>query len=80
MKGKTHDYSHQIQGLDYVLESATDTTQGEKFYMTGQGKGIQCQDTIIILEQSILVRYRIEAIDYYVNPPNAWIALLSKWG
>ena len=75
MKVKLHDYSQQIQGRDYVLESATDATHGERFYMTGKGKGIQRQDAILLPDQS---QYQVEAIDYYGNPPGAWIALLSK--
>ena len=80
MKVKTHDFSHQIQGRDYVLESATDATQGEKFYMTGKGKGIQRQDSILLQERLVPVRYRVESIDYYGNSPSVWIALLSKCG
>ncbi|GAB1545528.1 hypothetical protein NUACC21_82040 [Scytonema sp. NUACC21] len=74
-KNKTYDYTKYVCGRDYVFELADNLTQG---YMTGQGKGIQPGDYIILHDGSNSERYQVEAIDYYSEPPDMWIALLQK--
>ncbi|MDJ0736245.1 MAG: hypothetical protein QNJ47_19640 [Nostocaceae cyanobacterium] len=72
---KTYDYTHYIVGRDYVFEPTNNETQG---YMTGQDRGIKCGDYILLYRNSQLERYQVEEIDYYLEPPDMWIALLKK--
>jgi hypothetical protein len=74
-KSKTHDYTHQECGLDYMFESVD---QGMHAYMTGQGKGISQGDHIILQSEQDTQCYRVEAVDYYACPSEMWIALLSQ--
>jgi hypothetical protein len=72
---KTYDYTRYVSGRDYVFESVNDLKKG---YMTGQGKGIKRGDYIFLKNGSDSCRYQVEEIDYYSNPPDMWIALLSE--
>jgi hypothetical protein len=70
-KPRTHNFTHQVEGVNYVLEAV----DGNKVQMTGYGKGIKCGDYIILAKNKIL--YRVEEIDYYASPMDLWTALLS---
>ncbi|MBD2604537.1 hypothetical protein H6G81_08325 [Scytonema hofmannii FACHB-248] len=72
---KTYDYTRYVNGRDYVFESVNDLKKG---YMTGQGKGIKRGDYIFLKNGSDSCRYQVEEIDYYSNPADMWIALLSE--
>jgi hypothetical protein len=74
-QNKTYDYTGYVCGHDYVFEYVDDLTKG---YMTGQGKGIKCGDYIILKNGSNCCRYQVEEIDYYSQPPDMWMALLSE--
>ncbi|WP_414566266.1 MULTISPECIES: hypothetical protein [unclassified Anabaena] len=70
----THDYSQLVPGRDYVFELINEGTEGQ---MTGVGKGIKPLDYIILQHGSESYRYQVEAIDYYLDPPDMWMALLK---
>jgi hypothetical protein len=72
---KVHDYTKSVRGQDYVFEFTELTSQG---YMTGMGKGVKCGDYILLQEGTISYQYQVEAIDYYSEPSDMWIALLKK--
>jgi hypothetical protein len=72
---KTYDYTRYVSGQDYVFESGNDLKKG---YMTGQGKGIKRGDYIILKKGSDSCQYQVEEIDYYSEPADMWIALLSE--
>ncbi len=72
---KTYDYTEYVCGRDYVFEPVDEMSKG---YMTGQGKGIKRGDYIILKNGSNSCRYQVEEIDYYSEPPDMWMALLSK--
>ncbi|MEH2459969.1 hypothetical protein [Nostoc sp.] len=74
-KYKTHDYSQQVWGNDYVFERLNEGTAG---YMTGIGKGIKPGDRIILREGSESYQYQVEEIDYYSDPSDMWMALLKQ--
>jgi hypothetical protein len=73
-KYRTHDYSQLVSGKDYVFEVINEGIEGQ---MTGVGKGIKALDYIILKHGSETYKYQIEAIDYYSDPPDMWIALLK---
>ncbi|WP_445635884.1 hypothetical protein NSTC745_00679 [Nostoc sp. DSM 114161] len=72
---KTHDYSQQLCGSDYIFERVNEGTIG---YMTGVGNGVKASDRIILQQGSESYQYQIEEIDYYSYPSDMWIALLKQ--
>lgn len=74
-KQRVHDYSPFKSGQDYAFELIESGTKG---YMTGQARGVEVGDYILIREESGLSQYQVEQIDYYMSPPDMWIALLKK--
>ena len=73
-KAKTHNFTQQICGCDYSIEPVED---GKKC-MTGQGNNIRQGDYLWLKEDNKIIQYQVEAIDYYLEPPDMWIALLNK--
>jgi MioC protein len=71
---KIRDYTGYEPGRDYLFESIDGGAGG---YMTGQGKGIERGDYLILPDGSGTSRYRVDEIDYYSNPSDMWIALLK---
>lgn len=69
-KPRTHNFTHQVEGVNYVLEAI----DAGRTQMTAYGKGIKRGDCIILTQDKR--RYRVEAIDYYADPPNLWTAVL----
>ena len=78
MMGKDYDFTQQEPGYDYILEVADEDSEHKGFYMTGQGIGIKPGDHIILQDGPDNVRYRVESIDYYLDPPDMWLAFLVK--
>ena len=76
--GKIHDFTWQKQGHEYILEPARNESQGERFYMTGQGRGIRHFDYLLLQQGSESIMYQVEQINYYSNPSSMWIALLKR--
>jgi hypothetical protein len=76
--GKIHDFTGQKHGHDYVLEPARNEPEGERFYMTGQGRGIRHFDYLLLQQGTKSAMYQVEEIDYYSNPSDMWIALLKR--
>ena len=72
---KVHDYTQHQLHTDYVFEIAEQEHQG---YMTGQGRGIQKGDSILLNWKGKQEMFRVQAIDYYSSPSHMWIALLLK--
>jgi hypothetical protein len=83
MAGKLHNYTRHTPALHYVLEavnddSVSDNSVSNRFYMTAEGMGIRSQDYILLREDGIIVKYKVEKIDHYCGTPDYWIALLVK--
>ncbi|MFB2771566.1 hypothetical protein ACE1AT_20090 [Pelatocladus sp. BLCC-F211] len=74
-KHKIHDFRGFICGRDYVFEPIDGLKKG---YMTAQCKGVKRGDWIILENDSRFYRYQVEEIDYYSEPSDMWIALLSQ--
>ena len=73
---RTYDYTGFVCGRDYVFEPVDNNLK--KGYMTGYGKGIKCEDYIILRNGSDSDLYQVEDIDYYSEPSDMWMALLQK--
>ena len=71
---KTHHYTRQVSGEHYAIEAV----KGDRFSMIAYGKGVQSDDYILLTENLRSVRYKVEQIDYYAEPPDLWVALLIK--
>jgi len=74
-KQKTYDYTNRVNGQDYVFEPGESLNIS---YMTGHGKGIKPGDFIILELDSNISHYQVEHIDYYLDPPDMWMASLRK--
>lgn len=72
---KTYDYTQYNCNYDYIFEVAERENWA---YMTGQGQGINKGDYLILFSGSNTMRYQVESIDYYSNPPDMWTALLRQ--
>ena len=64
-------------GQDYVLEQAVKEGK-DTYYMTGHGNGVRSHDYIELQEGSDVVHYQVKRIEYYCDPPDMWIALLTR--
>ena len=78
MMRKDHDFTQQEPGYDYILEVADEDSEHKGFYMTGQRLGINPDDIVILQDGPDQVRYKVESIDYYLDPPDMWLAFLVK--
>ncbi len=72
---QTYDYTHELGNLNYVFEPIDGHDKG---HMTGYGKGVKIDDRIILQDAGEIYTYQIEQIDYYLDPPDMWIALLKR--
>jgi hypothetical protein len=71
---KTHLYTRHVSGEHYVIEPV----EGDRFSITAYGRGVKSGDYLLLTQNSQLVRYQIEQVDYYSNPPDLWNGLLVK--
>ncbi len=71
VSSKVHNYTQQINGIDYVFEITAD---GSQAHMTGYGKRINRGDYLVLSRGC----YQVEVINYYANPSHLWTALLVK--
>ena len=71
---KRHNYTRADVGVDYIFEPAA--ADGLS-YLTSQGRNVKCGDCIILGDHANPHQYQVEAIDYYTNPSDMWIALLK---
>jgi hypothetical protein len=78
-QARVHDYSQYQPGVDYVVEAAQEAGSLSG-YLTGQGRDIQQGDYILLHWDGSLTKCRIEKIDYYINPPDMWMALIVRVG
>lgn len=68
----THDYTRRTWGHDYTTIDVIDG--GMRLRMAGWGYGIKAGDYLIIPNGSGTTRYRMESIDYRLDPPDMWFA------
>ncbi|MDJ0707011.1 MAG: hypothetical protein QNJ46_27365 [Leptolyngbyaceae cyanobacterium MO_188.B28] len=76
-KQKRHNYTRYNVGADYFFEPAKAEGLG---YLTSHGRNIKCGDWIVLGDNVNPNQYQVEAIDYYANPSDMWIAALKPIG
>jgi hypothetical protein len=73
---KVHHYFKTIDSNSFALEPLG--KNAFEFSMTGFGAYIKQGDFIVINDKTSTITYRVEGIDYYLDPPDMWMALLIK--
>lgn len=71
---RVHDYRSYEWGQDYTFVPIEDGTKG---YIAGYGGYIRPGDFLILKNGMDNIRYYVEAVDRYTDPPDLWIALLK---
>ncbi|MCG8364875.1 MAG: hypothetical protein MJA27_16300 [Pseudanabaenales cyanobacterium] len=71
---KRHNYTQCNTGADYIFEPAEAEGSG---YLISQGRNVKCGDCIVLGDNANPHQYQVEAIDYYSNPSDMWIAALQ---
>jgi hypothetical protein len=74
-KSQTYDYTECVGGYDYVFEPIDNLAKG---YMTAQCRGIKRGDYIILRNGSTFQHYQVSEIEYYSEPSDMWIAVLTQ--
>jgi hypothetical protein len=64
---KEHNLKNHQEGSDYFL---TQTEDGMITCMTIQGVNVKLQDHILVEIESKLIRYSVEEVDYFAEPPD----------
>ncbi len=73
--GKTHDFTGDQPGIDYVFELQDSPAQG---YMTSCARAIRRGDYILLQDEEGIHCYHVEKVEYYADPAEMWVALLRK--
>jgi hypothetical protein len=74
---RLHDYTNFVGGRDYVLDISNSGLEHKEYYMTGYGRGIKQCDYILLKSACGVAKYKVKQVEYYHNPPDLWIALLT---
>jgi hypothetical protein len=75
---KVHHYLKTFDSNSFALEPAGKNSL--EFSMTAFGADIKEGDFIVINDKISTITYKVESIDYYLDPPDMWMALLIKCG
>ena len=69
----THDYGpgHRYWGHDYTF---TPTAGGQRGRAMGWGQGIRTGDYLLLANGHRSTRYRVESIEYMLDPDDMWAA------
>jgi hypothetical protein len=73
---KLYTYTKSSDSYSFGIESVNSTPL--KYCMTAYGAGIRADDFIVISNQDSSVTFTVESIDYYLDPPDLWIACLIQ--
>jgi hypothetical protein len=73
---KIYTYTKSSDSYSLVLEAINGSSL--KYYMTAYGAGIRAGDFIVISDPEFSVTFNVENIDYYLDPPDLWIACLIQ--
>lgn len=72
----THDYTHRRWGHDFTIMSVGGPN-GQVLHACGWGRGIHNGDFLILPNGGSTTRYSVSEIDYYLDPPDMWTAVLA---
>jgi hypothetical protein len=73
---KRYTYTKSADSYSFVIEAVSITPL--QYRMTAYGAGIRVGDFIVISDQESSVTFTVESIDYYLDPPDLWIACLTQ--
>jgi hypothetical protein len=74
---KIHTYRNPENSTTFVLEPSKDDPLN--YYMTGYGVDVKKGDFIVIEDDNSLMTYKVDCIDYYLDPPDLWMASLIEY-
>lgn len=72
VRQQTHDYTRRTWGHDYTTLSVIDG--GQRLRLSGWGLGINAGDYLILPNGSGTTRYRVDSIEYRIDPHDMWFA------
>jgi hypothetical protein len=72
---KLYTYTKSADSYSFVIEAVNSASL--QYCMTAYGAGIRVGDFIVISDQESSVTFTVESIDYYLDPPDLWIACLT---
>jgi hypothetical protein len=75
VRQQTHDYTRRTWGHDYSTTEVLDG--GMRLRMAGWGFGIEAGDFLILPNGNGTTRYRVDSIDYRMDPRDMWFAEAS---
>jgi hypothetical protein len=73
---KIYTFIKSSESYSLVLEAVNGFPL--KYYMTAYGAGIRAGDFIVVSDRESSVTFTVENIDYYLDPPDLWIACLVQ--
>jgi hypothetical protein len=76
-RAKVHHYLKTVDSNSFALEPVGKNAL--EFSMTAFGADIKQGDFIVINDKTSTITYKVEDIDYYLDPPDMWMALLIKY-
>lgn len=69
-----HDYTNRYWGHDYTFDPLDNGIKGR---MMGWGCGIKSGDFLIIQNGEGSTRYKVDSIQYFLDPHDMWSAVVS---
>jgi hypothetical protein len=74
---KVHTYSGLNNSKSFVL--SVDVKNPYKHCMSAYGAGIKAGDFIVIEDQILSMKFKVDSINYYLDPPDFWMASLTRY-
>jgi hypothetical protein len=75
-RARVHRYLKTFDSNEFALDPVGKNAL--EFSMTGFGADIKQGDFIVINDKPSTISYKVESIDYYLDPPDMWMASLIK--
>jgi hypothetical protein len=73
---RLYKYTKSADSYSLVLEVVS--FDPLKYCMTAYGTGIRVGDLIVVSDQESSITFTVESINYYLDPPDLWIACLTQ--
>lgn len=73
---KTHDYTESRWGHSVILHKKHDD-KGLTWSVSGFGRNVDRGDFMILANGTGTTRYRVEEIEYYLDPKDMWRGVIS---
>jgi hypothetical protein len=74
---KIHTYSGLNNSKSFVL--SVEVKNPLKHCMSAYGAGIKAGDFIVIEDQTVSMKFKVDSINYYLDPPDFWMASLTRY-